>query len=81
MEKSNIKEWLDDLLKIRFGETGKTISNLTSLDLFYLYLEIYKEYNVKLPIELLISSAMDFELIVDAIYRMAMSAKNDYSHH
>ena len=72
MEKSNITEWLDNLLRARFDEVDKAISHLTSLDLFYLYLEIYKKYTVKLPISLLELHDLDFELIVDSICKTTM---------
>lgn len=51
MNLETIKKWINELLKEKFNIGTELIIKLPPLDLLYLYVEIYKKFNVKLTVE------------------------------
>jgi hypothetical protein len=45
---TNVKAWLTKLLKERFNINAELMTQLSAVDLFYLYAEIYTFFKVKL---------------------------------
>ena len=43
-----VKQWLEDLLKRRFAADSKALNKLSAIDMFYLCVEVYAGYNVKI---------------------------------
>lgn len=73
MELNFIKNWFIELLNKKFNIKSESINKLSSLDLFYLYVEIYKNFNVKLTIE----EITDDNLSLDSLSRYIYSKINN----
>lgn len=43
-----VKQWLENLLKRRFAADSKALNKLSAIDMFYLCVEVYAGYNVKI---------------------------------
>ena len=68
MDMDNIKYWLQELLSNRFNIKIESIDKLSYLDLFYLYFEVYKNFDVKLTAEEICDNYISFDLLSDCIY-------------
>lgn len=68
MDLNNIKNWLKELLHKRFNVKSELIYEFSYLDLFYLYLEVYKNFNVKLSIKEITDENLSLNLLADYIY-------------
>lgn len=67
MDKELVKDWLENLLIKRFNARDLSIENLSYLDMFYLYIEIYRQYGIKLPVELIQRPNLNADILIDYI--------------
>ena len=67
MKNSSVKLWLKKLLEMRFNLSDESVAGLSYRDLFYLITEINEEYNISLPMEVVIRKDLNINIIADYI--------------